>query len=587
MFRWFFGKSKWIHKWVGLLLMLYCMWMASSGILLNHPGLISSISIPASLIPPQYRVHDWNRGTLKCAVFSTINPSIGFTAGTLGVFVTEDGGASFRLLDRDFPTDQAHRATAALHLTELSSGMPAGAVSGDSGGQYGSDRLFAATVGGLYVLEDPLDPDAQWTHIPLPSPADEMGEGCIAFVEASANQLIIFTNSNAYQIDPVAEEISAERMTIHRMDEAVSHTSDGEQISLVQPFFELHSGSIFGLAGRLLFDLVGLIVIFLSITAFYLWYFPGAARRTKRRCACVGQSSESDSVESKTQTGAASTKAQLTKKRFVFAFFFKYHLKLGIWVSPILIIMAGTGFFLRPPTLILLTLVTVPSWVLPGHTSSENKWHNRIFNVMYHAQDHTITLESSDGYWHGVADLSEPLELIELHLPIHVMGANVLQNDPERGYIVGSFCGLFRVDQDTGSIADLVTGEVDPAISVMRSSEHMASGYFVTPDGDAYVTLYHQGIRPIVDTASHDSAEVAGLTHFAMPVEIAADYRMPLWDFMFELHNGRVFRDWIGNWYLLVPPLGSALFMLIALTGIYDWLFLKLSKIRHSRRLRD
>jgi hypothetical protein len=34
-------------------------------------------------------------------------------------------------------------------------------------------------------------------------------------------------------------------------------------------------------------------------------------------------------------------------------------------------------------------------------------------------------------------------------------------------------------------------------------------------------------------------------------------YRMPLWNFRFETHNGRIVRDWLGGSYFLVSLLGA------------------------------
>ena len=50
---------------------------------------------------------------------------------------------------------------------------------------------------------------------------------------------------------------------------------------------------------------------------------------------------------------------------------------------------------------------------------------------------------------------------------------------------------------------------------------------------------------------------------------------MPLWNYLFEIHNARFFKDVVGGLYILIIPLGSLLLLLITLSGIYDWIFLK------------
>jgi uncharacterized iron-regulated membrane protein len=44
-----------------------------------------------------------------------------------------------------------------------------------------------------------------------------------------------------------------------------------DRVSKVQLFFDLHGGEIWGLLGRLLYDLGGIILFFLWFSAFYTW----------------------------------------------------------------------------------------------------------------------------------------------------------------------------------------------------------------------------------------------------------------------------------------------------------------------------
>ena len=58
-----------------------------------------------------------------------------------------------------------------------------------------------------------------------------------------------------------------------------------------------------------------------------------------------------------------------------------------------------------------------------------------------------------------------------------------------------------------------------------------------------------------------------------MPDRIIQDSRMSLWHFLFEVHNGRIFRDWIGKYTWLIVPLGGLALLLNVLSGCYDWLY--------------
>ena len=68
-----------------------------------------------------------------------------------------------------------------------------------------------------------------------------------------------------------------------------------------------------------------------------------------------------------------------------------------------------------------------------------------------------------------------------------------------------------------------------------------------------------------------------------MPDEMIRRHRLSLWNWMFELHNSRIFRGAIGPLSLLIPPLGSLFFAMLTLTGIWDWLWMRvLSKGRRK-----
>jgi len=81
----------------------------------------------------------------------------------------------------------------------------------------------------------------------------------------------------------------------------VEASGQGDSVPLFRMLFELHSGAIMGFLGKLLFDFVGLFIVFLCASAFYLWYYPW-----------------------KRKPGLSDNKG-----RGLFKTLFKYHLKIG------------------------------------------------------------------------------------------------------------------------------------------------------------------------------------------------------------------------------------------------------------------
>ncbi len=518
-----FRTSRWLHKYVGLVLILFCVWMGGSGILINHPHLIRNLSVPAWLVPPQYHVHDWSRGALRCATFSRRDPNVGYVGGIFGVWQTDDGGRTFRPLRDGFPRSCVERQVASLALVENPSG----------------DRLFAATRGGLYAC----DPDTgQWQRIPLENEQAVAWEHrAVLKLLRVGDDLLAVTDSHIYRASLRDARLVFADVTPPRAD-------DGPQrVSLVKLFFDLHDGKVWGLAGRLLFDLMGLAIIFLSVSAFYVWYSPWRSRRRN----------------------SDPNPPALARPR-LYRWLVKYHFKIGIWTAVVLLVIGSTAVFMRPPLIALLADGSIPRSAYPGRLPA-NPWHARIRNAMVDPVESALLIETTDdGFWRTPADLSRPCARVDFPAPIFVMGTTVLEPYGRGGFLVGSFSGIFHVERGTGRAIDLVTGRVAGAVSRFRPAEVMADGFLRLPGGETFVATHHHGLVPLAGTVRDG--------RFPMPPEMVREFRLPLWNYMFELHNGRIFRDLIGAFYALIAPLGSILFVLITLTGVFDWCYLKLAR---------
>jgi hypothetical protein len=501
-----FRVSRWLHKYVGLVLLLYFLLEGSSGILLNHPNLIRDLSVPRSLVPRSYQLAAWNRSSLRSIVFSPRNPEVAYAWGSQGVWKSTDGGRTFAVMSSGFPESAYGRRTNDLLLME-------GAT----------DRLLAGTDAGLFSCDAHT---GEWRSIALGRLREPVRN--LLRVE---DRIAVFTSSHAYESLPSAD-LTFREIRLQRIE-----TDPG--ISLVLLFFELHNGETWGLPGRLLFDLAGLLMILLSLSGLYMWYFPWRRKRRKTR-----------------DRAAAGTSRRL------YRFFVRYHLKLGIWIAVIFLIIGFTGMFMRPPLIMALVGKNVPKSLYPGPWPS-NPWHHSIRTALYNPVDDTILIEAR-GFWRGPSDFSRPFEKVDFPISTFPMGANVFECDRDGNILVGSFSGISRLEHATGAIADLIADEPYNTESSGRF-KFMVSGYFETPDGEAFVIGYKQGLKGIAGTRTQG--------RFAMPPEVVGRYRIPIWSFLFEMHNGRIFRDFIGGFYILVPLVGGLFFILSTLTGVYDWCF--------------
>jgi uncharacterized iron-regulated membrane protein len=293
-------------------------------------------------------------------------------------------------------------------------------------------------------------------------------------------------------------------------------------------------------------DVAGLLLAYLSLSAAYLWFVPWR----KRRLEALGRPRRRSSP----------------RARRVFRVLFDTHLDLGIWASPIFLLLAATGLFMRPPLLAALVDGTVPAALFPLKDHS-NPWEGRIRRAMLDADGGKLVVETDEGFWRGPADFDGPFRPVDLGLPVHVMGTTVLRADADDGLLVGSFSGAFRRAAAGGRAVDLVTGHAPAEVSRLRPGPLLVTGWFRTPDGDEFLATHRQGLVPLNGAERGD--------RFAMPEEMVRRHRMSLWNWMFELHNSRIFADVIGSFTILVPPIGSLLFGFLAITGIFDWAYLK------------
>lgn len=343
--------SKWLHKVLGLGLILFLIWMSLSGVLLNHPDLIAGVSVPRWLVPSQYHPHNWNRSGIISAVFPASEPGTAYLAGNLGVYRGRHGRVSAQPLRDGLPDSDYYRKTRQLFLLQT----PAG------------ETLLAATAGGLFRR---ALTDEAWEQVPLGAHREDVRK-----ILRVADRLVVFTDSAAYVAPLGAHTLDFTRYEPERPSEA-------PRVSLVKLFFDLHDGKVWGLPGRLLFDAAGLVLCYLSLSAFYTWYYP---RRLAQR-----------------RRGRRSRPGRWQGR--LFRFLHKYHLKLGIWSAGFLLVFGLTGFFMRPPMLMLLAGDVPAAWY-PGRLPA-NPWADKIHNALHDPEQATILIQASDGLWRGPADLT-------------------------------------------------------------------------------------------------------------------------------------------------------------------------------------
>jgi len=492
----FYSTLRKYHKWPALVFTLFFLLFAISGILMNHRQTIAHIDINCKYLPKNYQLKNWNLASVKGA--RTINPDSIILYGGVGIWLTKSNFENWKPLMDGIPQGSDYRKIFDLEVTP--------------------NGIVAATRFGLYWLGKG---ENHWVKLHLP----QNDEFCtsIEVVESSiyitTRNSIYYTPTQTLQFTPI---------------DLKAPLGAKKEISTFRLFWNIHSGEILGIPGRLIADLVALLMIFLSITGFIYFLSPKIIKRYHDRF-------------------------KFNKLKHTTRFSYQWHLKIGAIASLLLIVSGLTGAFLRPPFLL---------FIANGNIALNNKsvsnsyyWHDKLRDLVFDKYRNRFILATSDGFYH-CNNFSESMVNFAVQPPVSVMGVNVLKPLSDGCFLVGSFSGLFRWNPDTGESTNYLTGEKYTYQTGLKRpiGEQIVSGY-ASISGSEYLFDYDKGILSI-----NQKGEV-----ISMPDTIAQSFRFPLWNLAQEFHTGRIFGFLLGDFYILVVPLTGLSLVLIVLTGFAMW----------------
>ncbi len=533
IWRFFFKISKSIHKYLGLLLLLYLFAMGVSGLLLNNPGLIRGFSVPWAATPANYQPWNWNRFYLRGG---TVLGDEWFLAGKPGVAYSGDGGRSFKLLDDGFADSSYDRDTLGLLALPTPQGV----------------QLYAATRSGLYHRY----PQRPWQRLELSQ--DQEQETVVAVV-ATADHIVAFSRQGAYlaplngTVSPNRQEGAAPAAAYPAPEFSpaplsVVHDRGKPPVPLFRVLHDFHNGAIIGKAGKWLLDLLAPALIFLSLSALVIWYLPWRRRRTR---------SGVKPIPNKAKKGGLGNR--------LLRFCWSYHLKVGIYAVLFLAILALSGALLRPPLLIALVPYSIsadnPMLALSPRNSD---WGGNLQQAVYSSASASLWLATQGGFFQGPADFSAPFKLRPVPVPVHGMGVTVFEEVEPGLLLVGSFLGLYLWEESSGRVQRLPRPGLQGGGNPYMAND-LISGLVMADGLPRWRVDYHDGMMPVTPQPGGPIP--------AMPPEIGRRTPLSLWHYLFEFHNGRIFEQWLGMGYLLIIPLGGLALLLLLLTGLYDWFY--------------
>lgn len=499
------AKIKWLkkfralHKWPGILLAIFLILFSLSGIVMNHRNWFSALDVSRNLLPPGYQLKNWNLAAVKGA--KEITPTDYVLFGNVGVWLTNDSLNRFIDLNKGFPKGIDNRKIEAMLLTS-------------------KGELLAGTLFGMYRYDG-----NNWTKVLLPEPNIRITD----LTEANG-EILILTRSHL---------ITTRNLSEFKTVTLPASLNDDNKVSLFRTLWTLHSGELFGYWGKIIVDMLGLGLIFLSITGILHWLFPKWIKHRKKKNTAV------------------------EKPRKAMIKNLKLHNKAGYFMVGFLIISAITGMFLRPPLLIAIASTKVdkiPFTVL----DNPNMWHDKLRRIIYLEDKSSYVISTSDGFFAFDDLFTKPASRILPQPPVSVMGCTVLEKHPDKDQtlLVGSFSGLYDWNYETETITNTITTQ--PYVESKRTgsplSANMISGYIKTSRSE-FIVDYNQGVKSL---SKNQPSPI-------MPAGIAESTPLSLWNVALEIHTGRIFEHLLGTFYILYIPLTGLTLLMVLLSGFFVW----------------
>jgi hypothetical protein len=500
------------HKWLGLIFIFFLIIFSLSGIILNHRKTFSAVDVKRHFLPENYRYKNWNNaaviGTTKISTDSIL------LFGNIGIWLCDSLFQKHTDFNLGFPKGVDNRKISDIVI-------------------YQND-LVAASIFGLFRHNKAAK---KWEKQPIP-----LNEERIVDLLVHNDSLYVLTRSYLFKTKDLSEFTQIHIPAPENYD---------HKIGLFKTLWVIHSGEIYGLAGKLLVDIIAIVVIFLSITGFYFFL-------------------------RKSQLHKSGMSAEIRKKlKEKLKWHLRWHNKIGWTTSILLLITATTGMFLRPPLIAAIGDARVGK--IPfTELATPNPWFDILRRIDYDHDAQAFILATMDGFFYSADAFQSKLKPFYWQPPASVMGVTVLEKNSPQTWLVGSFMGLFEWNPTTGMVMDYITKLPYTAPSSIGSpiGNFKISGYTKDFRGQEIVFDYDKG-----------AGNLTSDLHFTtMPEEIIRKSPLSLWNTALEFHTSRIFQPLIGSFYVLIIPITGLVTIFIVISGFIVWYKLHRKKRKSADR---
>lgn len=412
------------HKWFGIVLCLFLLMFAISGIVLNHRHMYGRINVSRSVLPVNYHFRNWNNGLLRGTLRIGKDSVLIYGAG--GAFLTDNEAKTFEDFNQGMPITADSRALRNVVQTERG-------------------NLFAVAQFDSYILRD-----GRWERLPIGKGTAKYNDLRFSDIITKGDSVIVVGRDRLY--------LGLPPYTSFKPLEIKTPTDYDAWVSLFRTVWLMHSGQILGVPGKAILDVIGVIFIFLCLSGIAIWLLPKAMKRNV--CRCI---------------------------KPLFKLSFRWHEMLGRKTFLILLFVTITGFALRPPLLIALAKIHTPPIPFTT-LGTDNPWQDKLRALRWDDDKQDWLLSTSDGFYSmksfsdtPVRDTSAPPASV---MGINVL----LKHSTTGEWIVGSFSGIYSWNRNDSRVKDYITGEACIEQSAIPFGKTAVSGFTQDLGGDIVCT---------------------------------------------------------------------------------------------------
>jgi len=489
------------HKWLGVIFALIILSYVFSGIILNHRETLSFIDVNRKLLPKEYRYQNWNNAAVKSTL--KISQDSILVYGNIGIWLTDSSFSDFTYFSLGIPKGIDNRKIFQMIKTT-------------------GNSLIAGTLSGLYTYNYQQN---KWVPVILP-----VKEKSITDIIQKQDTIFVLTRSSLLKTTDL----------IHfNVSQLPPPENYDNKTGLFKTLWVIHSGEIYGIAGKIIVDLAGLVFAFLTITGFIVFVNRIILKKNKKP------------VELK-------VKLRNSNKWNI-----KWHNKIGWIALAILILNTTTGMFLRPPLLAFIGNSRVGK-IPYTELATPNPWFDQLRRIYYDQDINRFIVVTMDGFYYSDDNFKTELKQYLFQPPASVMGVTVFEKIDSYKYLVGSFEGLFSWNSQSGEVIDYIKKQLYTAPSNRGRpiGDFLVSGFTWDFKNQEFYFDYNMGA---INISSSEGFAV-------LPEKIIRDTPISLWNVALEIHTGRIYQSIIGDFYVLIVPLTGLIVLFILISGFIVWL---------------